>query len=948
MAVVTRSYFGDILIMRPIFLVLKARFAQNRIGYGHNTPTPGSPPMARICALFFLVFFCFVPLWATEKKPGSARKSDPAKDNFWAWQSLGKPTVPPLPSNWSSRLSGWDTNPIDRFVAQKLASSDLIGSKQADPGTLLRRLHLDLVGMPPTPDHLKRFLEAPSAAAYEAEVDRLLASRAYAERWARHWLDVARFAESHGFEYDRARDHAWRYRDWVIGAFHKDINYLDFVKMQIAGDLLPGAGSDGVIATGFLVSGPWDQAGNAAASRAIRERAREDELEEMAGTTTQAFLGLTAHCARCHDHKFDPISLTEYHRFKAALAGVKVGDRGILSSDEIAKRKNETTRIRQQIDELDQAQDKIRSRVSMRTGLVYSGPTPRVRESFWESEKPKGEYPGGAKIEKNAIILDGKGAHFRSPPLPFGIMDKTLEAWVRPSNLDQKGGGVVGIESLDGTRFDSIVLGELETGFWIAGSEGYVRTKPLGAQGAIKETSSPNWIHLAATYGKDGTIQVFRNGIAYGTAYKPAAPVFHPAPGSARLVVGIRHSGGGSPYFAGEITEARLHTRALSPSEIRDSFRAGARVSGGPDISKFFNPVEQTEWTSLEKKRTELEKILAKPAEPDPQTYAAISSPPGVQKVLARGDIDRPEADAPAGAFGLLRHKSPDFGLPVDAPDGARRLALAEWIAHPENPLLSRVWVNRVWQNHFGTGLVDSSSDFGTQGNPPTHPELLDFLARFLVEHDFRTKPLHKLILMSRTYQQDSADRPEAWKKDSQSRLLWRYPPRRLDAESIRDSILFVSGQLGTQSGGPGFRPYTTESYGSVFYKPILKDEPAFLARSIYRTVIRSARSPLLEAFDCPDPTVRTARRNQTTTPIQALALMNDPFVQRRSDHLASELSRETGGDVSRAIGLLWTRAYSREPTPKENEAALSLAKKSGLGPVVWAIFNSSEFLDIR
>jgi hypothetical protein len=284
----------------------------------------------------------------------------------------------------------------------------------------------------------------------------------------------------------------------------------------------------------------------------------------------------------------------------------------------------------------------------------------------------------------------------------------------------------------------------------------------------------------------------------------------------------------------------------------------------------------------------------------------------------------------------------------VDAPDQPRRLALAEWIAHPDNPLLSRVWVNRVWQNHFGTGLVDSSSDFGNQGSLPTHPELLEFLARFLVENDFRTKPLHKLILMSRTYQQASDDRPEAWKKDSQSRLLWRFPPRRLDAEAIRDSILFVSGQLGSQSSGPGFRPYTTESYGSVFYKPILKEEPAFLARSIYRTVIRSARSPLLEAFDCPDPTVRTARRNQTTTPIQALALMNDPFVQRRSDHLALELSHEAKGDLSRGIEMLWKKAYCREATTKERELALMVAKKSGLSPVVWAVFNSSEFLDLK
>ena len=904
--------------------------------------------MGRIGKTFFLILFCFGPVWALEKELAPEKPGKPAKDTFWAWQPLGKPTIPALPANWSSKLPGWEVNPIDRFIASRLDSSGLIGSQQADPATLLRRLHLDLVGLPPKPEDLRRFLKDPSSNAYEAEIDRLLASKAYAERWARHWLDVARFAESHGFEYDRARENAWRYRDWVIEAFQKDIRYLDFVKLQIAGDLLPDAGSQGVIATGFLVSGPWDQAGGAAASRAIRERAREDELEEMAGTTAQAFLGLTVHCARCHNHKFDPITLSEYHRFKAALAGVKVGDRGILSSEEIAKRKNEIQKIRKDLEQVDSSLDAIRVRVAKRVGLEFSGSKPKFRQSFWETGNSVGEFLGGTKIDQGAVVLNGTGAHFRTAPLPFAVAEKTLEAWVHPSNLDQKGGGVVGIESLDGTRFDTIVLGELETGFWISGSEGYVRTKPLGALGATREISSPDWVHVAATYDRDGTIRVYRNGVPYGSAYKPAAPVFHPGPGSARLIVGIRHTGGGNPFFAGKVTEARLHTRVLSPSEIRDSFRAGARVAGFPDIAKYLEPGEQTEWASLEKKRSEIERLLTKPAEPDPQTYAAISTPPGVQKVLARGDIDRPEADAPPGALGLLPHKSADFGLPVDAPDGARRLALAEWMANPDNPLLSRVWVNRVWQNHFGTGLVDSSSDFGHQGSLPTHPELLDFLARYLVENDFRTKQLHKLILMSKTYQQASGDRPEAWKKDSQSRLLWRFPPRRLDAEAIRDSILFVSGQLGSQSGGPGFRPYTTESYGSVFYKPILKEDPAFLARSIYRTVIRSARSPLLEAFDCPDPTVRTARRNQTTTPIQALALMNDPFVQRRSDHLASELSRETHGDLGQAIDRLWIKSFSREATEKEREAALAVAQKSGLNTVVWAVFNSSEFLDLK
>lgn len=911
---------------------------------------PGSSPMGYAYPVLNLILGCVLSLgiaYTSAQSPALSQEAKPV-EAFWSWQPLTKVAIPSLPPLWPDSLKAWDTNPIDRFVAKGLAKEGMIGSVPADPSTLLRRLHLDLVGLPPRPEDLGRFLANPTEKAFETEVDRLLASKAYGQRWARHWLDVARFAESHGFEYDRPREHAWRYRDWVVDALNKDISYLDFVQLQIAGDLLPGANSDGVIATGFLVSGPYDQAGNGSSSKAIRERAREDELEELVGTTAQAFLGLTVHCARCHDHKFDPISLTEYHQFKAALGGVKRGDRGIRSSADPALRKAEMDKFQLKMRKIDQSLESILSKVSNKPETPRLTSSPRVRYSFWKKEAPLGELVSGAKLEKEALVLNGTGAFFRSPPLTFELGEKTLEAWVHPANLTQSGGGVVGIETLDGTRFDSIVLGELESGFWVAGSDGHVRSKPLGPLGAPRETASADLIHLAAVYHADGTIQMFRNGVPYGASYKPMADLFRTAPGQVRVVVGLRHFGGGTPYFAGKIPEARVHTRALLPFEIMSSFRAGPRADGISSLLNLLSPEDLKAWHRLLAERTALEKTIKPPPEPDPQTFAVVSSPPGIQKVFTRGDIERPQADAKPGALNLLKHAKAEFALAEDSPDADRRMALARWIGHADNPLLARVWVNRLWQNHFGSGLVDTSSDFGHQGNLATHPELLDFLATSLRDNGFKSKPIHKLIVMSETYRQSSADRPIEWKKDSQSRLLWRYPPRRLDAEAIRDSMLFISGELGQQSSGPGIRPFDIQSFNSVFYKPIVVENPAFLARSIYLMVIRSARNAILEAFDCPDPTVRTARRSQTTTPLQALALMNDPFVQKRSKQLAATLIQGSDGKLEKALDQLWLRVYSRSITPAECDKAFFVAQNFGLDSVSWAVFNSSEFLDLR
>jgi len=896
---------------------------------------------------------------SASEEPPKGENQNP--QNYWAWQPLRPGELPALPATWQKSWSAWAGNPIDRYVAAKLFQEGLEPSPQADPETLLRRLHLDLTGLPPTPEDRHRFLAKPDDAAWAAEVDRLLASRSYAEKWARHWLDVARFAESQGFEYDRPRDQAWPYRDWVINAFHTDLPYPDFVKQQIAGDLLPMAGPAEIAATGFLVAGPFDQAGSSSASRVVRERAREDEMEEMVGTTTQAFLALTAHCARCHDHKFDPISLKEYHGLKAALSGVKLGVRGLLGPAEMARRKSELEKKQKELKQIDQELDAIRLKALARktdSTPVEEFPAALApkRWSFWGRETPSGEMLGNARIQEGenpGLILDGQGSHYRSAPLEWELGEKTLEVWVKLANLNQRGGGVLTLELLDGTQFDSIVFGELEPGYWLAGSEGHRRSRPLSTLGAKPEVEPNRLVHLALVFAANGEIRLYRDGKPQGTSYRPDSAQLKFKSGQVRALIGMRHTGGGSPFFQGEVLEARVYPFALDANQVAQSHQSGYKLARHAKFEALLEPAEADRWKQLGERRKTLTETAKTQEDRDPQAFAAVATVPGVQKVLTRGDIDRPESDAIPGGIQVLNHAPANWNLRPDEPDKARRLALADWIAHENNALAHRVWVNRIWQHHFGTGLVDTPSDFGKQGSRPTHPELLDYLVAAFRKEGFHTKPLHRLIVTSRAYRQSSADRALALEKDSQSRYLWRFPPRRLEAEAIRDSMLAVSGELKSSLGGPGFRPFKIESFNSVFYKPLENEEPDFLKRTIYRMVIRSARSPLLEAFDCPDPTVRTPKRVPTTTPIQALALMNDQFVIRRSAHLAEALSQVAPGegakpDVAKGVERLWLLAYSREIRAEEKQKAVEVAQKVGLEPVVWAVFNSSEFLDLR
>ncbi|HWE36246.1 MAG TPA: PSD1 and planctomycete cytochrome C domain-containing protein [Isosphaeraceae bacterium] len=597
-------------------------------------------------------------VWGTDPiDPYRVTTDRRAGRDWWSLQPVVRPEPPAV------RRDGWARSPIDRFVLAKLEARGLSPAPEADRRTLIRRLSFDLTGLPPTPGEVDAFLADASPDAYERLVDRLLASPQYGVRWARRWLDLARYGESNGFEFDEFRPDAWRYRDWVVDALNRDLPYDEFARLQLAGDAIRPDDAGAVAATGFLVAGAYDTAGQNQQSEAMKAVVRGDELEDVIGAVGQTFLGLTVHCARCHDHKFDPIRQSEYYRLASALGGVRHGER---------------------------------------------------------------KLPGGAKV--------------------------------------------------------------------------------------------------------------------YAVAPREA---------------GTTH----------------------------------VQLRGNP-------------------------KLL--------------------------GDVVTP------GGVASLSGLSPDFGLPADAPEAESRRRLASWVTDARNPLFGRAIVNRLWEAHVGAGIVETPSDFGFNGGRPSHPELLDWLAAELAAQDWSLKAIHRRIVTSAAYRQSSRLDPGAQRLDAGNRLLWRKSPQRLEAEMVRDAMLAVAGTLDVALGGPSFRDFEivkAPGTAALLYPPIDPSRPGLDRRTLYRAWARGGRNALLDAFDCPDPSAAAPRRAVTTTPLQALALMNNGLVLHISDRFARRLEREAGPDSGRQVDRAYRLAFGRAPEPDERARAVGLVARYGPSALARAIFNSNEFL---
>ena len=1279
----------------------------------HTHPTLKMPKVgAKLDARILANFAEWIRQGAPDPRVGpSTANTQPASSTWadtlafrrqwWSFQPLSKPAVP-TPTN-----STWSTNAIDRFLLAQMESHNLAPGPDADPRTFIRRLTFALTGLPAKPEEVEAFVRASQIGNRQSAIanatDSLLASSAFAERWSRHWLDLVRYAETHGSESDPEIPQMWRYRDYVIRAFAADVPADQLIREHIAGDLLPPAQTR------------WNKADSLNESRVGPAHFRlvehgfqpvdtlDDQVkavDSQIDVLAKAFQGLTISCARCHDHKFDPISQRDYYALYGVLAAARPAQVQLDSPELLNKNRPELLALKSQIKSAlaDAWRDAIPQLLTQLTrgssadpqlatlhqrvaeaekslaaiegearakalnaragGLqpppaAASTPQPIARWSFDADARDQlgalhGELLGGATLRNGRLILDGNSAHLRTAPLARELREKTLEAWVALANLDQSGGGVLTVETSSGSVFDAIVFAERDARKWVNGSDNFRRSRALDG---VTETAKPGeLIHLAVSYRADGTVAFFRNGVPYAAPYRPDATlaVF---PADARVLLGRRHTGGGRAFLAGEIDEARLYDRALTPEEIAASFRAGPVGVSPEDIAKAMTPEQKakhaTHTAELKTARAalaakapsatedalatalkdaqaslanplhawaKLHKLdgpafttgwadttkgwrnaliaardhnaqftnawdLAKPTdaaqwfregnalgrdalprvlpgdftlEPDgdrvvkgilpaavsthllsekhgglltsprfrittdsisvraaggkgamvrvivdnyplgsnpifpkaeltreepgwvrmdtayrkgswaylefgtaddltrklgkssdaagrswfsaervlfhdkdtpreePLAAAplldAVASPksaaelaaryertlraaldawgrnsltaeqttfldyflrrsllptslkslpkvaplvaeyrrleseipaprraPGViagtafdSPLLTRGDHTKPADPIPRGYLEVLHRPSPPPQTLLPP-----RLALAESIASPQNPLTARVMVNRVWHHLFGRGLVPTVDNFGRLGDQPTHPELLDHLAAQFIAEGWSFKKLIRELVTTRAYQLASEPTAAARDHDAANDYLSHFRVRRLEAEAIRDTLLAVSGRLETTQFGP----------------PVGTGDRA--RRSIYMGVRRNSLSPFLEIFDAPKPFTTLGRRDATNVPAQSLALLNDPFVIEAAKSWAEQLLRQTPqADAAARIQLLFETAFARPASA--DELAKSRAYLTALGasadasdPRMWqdfiqSLFNLKEFIYVR
>ncbi|MDF1824791.1 MAG: PSD1 and planctomycete cytochrome C domain-containing protein [Verrucomicrobiales bacterium] len=758
---------------------------------------------------------------------------------------------------------------IDSFIEASLHKNGLSLSPEADKVTLLRRLSFDLIGLPPTPEELEAFLADESPEAYDGVVERLLDSPRYGERWAQHWLDVVRYADTHGFEVNTERKNAWPYRDYVIEAFNANTPWDQFIREQIAGDAMGKAE-----ATGFLVTAAALLPGQIGKDEESMRLARQDELGEMVINTGEAFLGLSIGCARCHDHKFDPISARDYYTMQAFFAGVRYGDRSVVDPVVDTRAADLNKRLRPLDEELDRYLLKVgggtlRASLSARANIERFAPVRAtgLRFTVHSTISENRHQPYVDELE----VYNGKGENIarRSKAIsttgkPEGAIDGVYgneSAW--KSNL--KGGGVIELAFRKPETIQRILWGRDRTGKYAD--------------------------RLAETYTFE-----------------------------------IKTESGEWRKVADDSDRA--------PFDRRKAKKGLFQLA---DISK----EDHSRALEVIAERTPLARELEGYAESRQMVFAAKSGSPETMYLLNRGDPEQPtDVVAPAS----LSFLNP-VELPRESPDLERRKALAAWITDPENPLTPRVVVNRIWQWHFGTGLVATANDFGNLGALPSHPGLLDWLAAEFVRSGWSVKDLHRLIVSSKAYRQRHELHAEGLAKDADNRLLWSFPSRRIEAEAIRDSILAVSNQLDPAMFGRGFDLFHARG-GTGGFKPIeshQKEEGR--RRMIYAYKVRMEREAVFGAFDCPDGGQSAPRRSQSTTPIQALNLFNSQFTIDLASDFSTRVRQEAGDKAENQIQRAWELCFGRSPEADELLDAGYVVREHGLETLSRVIFNSNEFL---
>jgi cytochrome c553 len=773
------------------------------------------------------------PETAAGLRPASRQLTDEDR-SFWAFQPLRAPQ-PPAPAGGRRR------SPIDQFIQAKLDEKGLPPAPPAGKLALLRRVTFDLTGLPPSEQEIREFLADQSPDAYRRVIDRLLASPRYGERWGRHWLDVARYADSTGNDEDHRYPYAWRYRDYVIEAFNQDLPYDQFIREQIAGDLLPAHAGEplnrrGIIATGFLALGAK------ALAQQDKKRMLYDVYDEQIDVVSKAFLGVTAACARCHDHKFDPILTKDYYSLVSIFASTK----SFADPDTHVSKLLFTPLVEREIYEAYTAHQEKVKRQRLEIDEVVDAEIERYNERL--SPRLADYMLAARQIYEGGADLAGAA---RAKSLDAGVLQKWAE-YLQP----------------DGEE----IRPHLKE--WSSAAPEARESVARGYQERFQARLA-EWTKRLRTW----RAQV-RKRLLDGNMPPPTRPSFE----------------AGEDRFFHEVF-----------------FRTGPFAVQEKDRESVFSPEGREALSRLQGEMEDLQK--ASPPEPD-MACAVQEGEPVTQRVLIRGDYGNPGEEAPK-AFPAVLARPDD---PV-VTTGSGRLELAEWLARPENPLTARVMVNRIWQWHFGEGLVRTPDNFGRTGDRPSHPELLDYLARRFVESGWSVKAMHRLILLSDTYQRSSQAPAQALAVDPENRLLARFPRRRLDVEEIRDGMLVLDGTLDFTVGGTLQTGFGTDGENSNDRLSLNPEK--HLRRTVYLPLRRANLPSLLNLFDFGDAVTAAGKRPSTNVAPQALFMLNSEFVAERSQNLAASLLEDASLEPEARLEKAYLRILNRPPAAAESDAGL-------------------------
>ncbi len=852
----------------------------------------------------------------------------------WSLAPLVKPALPAAKGN-----------PIDAFIRARLKEKNLAPSAEADRRTLIRRVSYDLTGLPPTPEEVAAFVADPDRQAYEKLVARLLASPRYGERWARHWLDTIHFADSHGYEHDLGRDNAWRFRDYVIEAFNQDTPWPRFIREQLAADVFYPDAPRLTAALGYLGAGTFDLSTFTTGPVTFDYLDRDD----MVTQTMASFVSTTANCARCHAHKFDPISQEDYYALQAVFAGVLKGD---VAYDEDPAVANERRRWKSLLTAADKKDPAV---------LLAAEHEPLV--SAWLAKQGRGVNWQPLAVE-TFLATDGStltrmtnGGFLAGGSRP----DKdtyTLTATTALSNLTALRLDVLAHESLPmrgpgRNENGNLHLSEIELRVFESGA---TNSQPVKFRRATADFNQKDW---GIERALDGDIKTAWGihpavGQSHHAVFELADPLA-PKAGD-RLAVILKQAHGGGHLigaFSLAATADNATNAAARPLEV--------------DAALALTPAERTESHRVALAayalRLAANEALAR-LPPPAVVYAAAASvkivggetrsvsEPKVVNVLQRGEFDKPRSVVEPGALSALTQLPARFAPKNPKDEGERRAALADWLAHPDNVLTWRSIVNRVWHYHFGRGLCDTPSDFGKMGGTPSHPELIDWLAVwFRDEAKGSLKELHRLIVTSATYRQSAQQREAPANVDGENRLLWRQNRHRLEADTFRDFTLAASGALDLKMGGAAIKhfkegpgPQLTPALDYAVYD---WSRPEAARRSIYRYVWRGIADPFMEALDFPDLGLLSPVRGFSASSLQALVLYNNDFVLHQSAVLAKRVETEANtleSQVNRAGQLVWLR----ELTAAEQHEFTGFAQTHGLPALCRLLFNSNEFLFVE